>query len=81
MNFYKSPQDYLRNKLLNLRLEDLYLLLIVFVRHSVIREYFYVFILGVVLGKDVDLYLVHLYQLAQVLVLLGEALVLEHEVV
>lgn len=81
MNFYKSPQGYLRNKLLNLRLEDLYLLLIVFVRHSVIREYLYVFILGVVLGKDVDLYLVHLYQLAQVLVLLGEALVLEHEVV
>lgn len=81
MNFYKSPQGYLRNKLLNLRLEDLYLLLIVFIRHSVIREYFYVFILGVVLGEHVDLYLVHLYQLAQVLVLLGEALVLEHEVV
>lgn len=78
MNFYKSPQDYLRNKLLNLRLEDVYLLLIVFIRHSVIREYLYVFILGVVFGEDVDLYLVHLYQLPQVLVLLGEALVLEH---
>lgn len=55
--------------------------MVVFVGNAVIGEDLDVFVLGVVLGEDVDLYLVHFYHLPQVLVLLGEALVLEHEVV